>query len=81
MENVERQEAHYRQGLLYYRNLLQILLQHPHQRTTSIHRPTDDPGRDQVLWRAEEYQIPQKEYLLDYCGPKEVTNAQEIRNL
>ena len=58
MENVERQEAHYGQGGLNSRLIPQRLLQYLHQRTTSIYRPHDDPGRDQGIRREAEPQIP-----------------------
>ena len=43
MEDVDRREAHCKQGGLHLRNGPQRLLQRLHYRTTSIYRLTDDP--------------------------------------
>ena len=57
------------------------LIQRLHQRNMIIYRTPDDTVRPQVVRRAEEPQIPQREGLLDHCGTEEGKNARGRCNL
>ena len=57
MEDVNRQEAHYGQGVLNYRHGTQRLLQRLHQRYNSINVATDDPGGTKGGHRTEELKL------------------------
>ena len=53
LENVDRPDAHYGEGRIHYRHIMQRLLQHLHQITTIIYLPPDDYGGAQGVRRAE----------------------------
>ena len=81
MEDVERREAHYGQGVLHSRHGLQILLQYMHQVTKGINLLLGDPGGTQEGRGKGKPQVFQGEDHLAHCVPKKGTNAGRRCNL